>query len=169
MENKKIAVVGLGYVGLPLARLFATKFPVVGFDINTKRVEELRRGKDTTLEVENEVLQEVLVNNSSNDNGLFCTAELEDIRDCNYYVITVPTPVDKNNRPDLTPLYKSSESVGKVLKKGDIVIYESTVFPGATEDECVPVLEKSSGLKFNQDFLWDILPRGSIPETKNIL
>ncbi|NJY63011.1 nucleotide sugar dehydrogenase [Salinimicrobium sp. CDJ15-81-2] len=166
MNNIKIGVVGLGYVGLPLARLFATKYTVVGFDINKKRVEELRQGKDTTLEVENEVLQGVLVNAPSNDKGLYCTAELEDIKDCNYYVITVPTPVDKNNRPDLTPLYKSSESVGKVLKKGDIVIYESTVFPGATEDECVPVLERVSGMKFNEDFFVGYSPERINPGDK---
>jgi UDP-N-acetyl-D-galactosamine dehydrogenase len=171
MESKKIAVIGLGYVGLPLARLFATKFPVVGFDINTRRIKELREGKDTTLEVENDVLQSVLVQSNPIDaenskNGLYCTDELEDIKDCNYYVITVPTPVDKNNRPDLTPLYKSSESVGKVLKKGDIVIYESTVFPGATEDECVPVLEKSSGLKFNEDFFVGYSPERINPGDK---
>ena len=166
MKNKKIAVVGLGYVGLPLARLFATKYSVVGFDINKKRVEELRQGKDTTLEVENDVLQSVLKESPSEDNGLFCSANLEDIEDCSYYVITVPTPVDKNNRPDLTPLYKSSESVGKVLEKGDIVIYESTVFPGATEDECVPVLEKSSGLKFNEDFFVGYSPERINPGDK---
>jgi UDP-N-acetyl-D-galactosamine dehydrogenase len=166
MKNKKIAVVGLGYVGLPLARLFATKYSVVGFDINKKRVEELRQGKDTTLEVENEVLQSVLKETPSEDNGLFCSADLEDIKDCSYYVITVPTPVDKNNRPDLTPLYKSSGSVGKVLEKGDIVIYESTVFPGATEDECVPVLEKSSGLKFNEDFFVGYSPERINPGDK---
>ncbi|MCX2837932.1 nucleotide sugar dehydrogenase [Salinimicrobium sp. MT39] len=166
MKNKKIAVVGLGYVGLPLARLFATKYSVVGFDINKKRVEELRQGKDTTLEVENDVLQSVLKESPSEDNGLFCSANLEDIKDCSYYVITVPTPVDKNNRPDLTPLYKSSESVGKVLEKGDIVIYESTVFPGATEDECVPVLEKSSGLKFNEDFFVGYSPERINPGDK---
>ncbi|MDX1604220.1 MAG: nucleotide sugar dehydrogenase, partial [Salinimicrobium sediminis] len=166
MENKKIAVVGLGYVGLPLARLFATKFPVIGFDINKKRVEELKKGIDTTLEVENDILQQVLVESPSDENGLYCTAGLQDIKDCNYYVITVPTPVDKNNRPDLTPLYKSSESVGKVLKKGDIVIYESTVFPGATEDECVPVLEKTSGLKFNEDFFVGYSPERINPGDK---
>ena len=166
MTEVKIAVIGLGYVGLPLARLFATKYPVIGFDINVKRVEELRLGKDTTLEVENEALQEVLVSSSSNKNGLFCTSQLEDIADCNYFVITVPTPVDKNNRPDLTPLYRSSESVGKALKKGDIVIYESTVFPGATEDECVPVLEKSSGMKFNKDFFVGYSPERINPGDK---
>ncbi|SDL10604.1 UDP-N-acetyl-D-galactosamine dehydrogenase [Salinimicrobium catena] len=171
MESKKIAVIGLGYVGLPLARLFATKYPVVGFDINKRRIEELREGKDTTLEVENDVLQSVLLQSNplgaeNAESGLFCTDQLDDIKDCNYYVITVPTPVDKNNRPDLTPLYKSSESVGKVLKKGDIVIYESTVFPGATEDECVPVLEKSSGLKYNEDFFVGYSPERINPGDK---
>src|SRR5690606_6651322 len=130
MTNIKIAVIGLGYVGLPLARLFATKYPVIGFDINTTRIGELRSGTDTTLEVADEVLQEVLSPTSAMETGLFCSDNLDDIRDCNYYVVTVPTPVDKNNRPDLTPLYKSSETVGKVLKQGDIVIYESTVYPG---------------------------------------
>lgn len=162
----KIAVIGLGYVGLPLARLFATKYSVTGFDINQKRIEELRQGKDSTLEVENEILQEVLVASPSKGNGLFCTADLDDIADCNYYVITVPTPVDKNNRPDLTPLFKSSESVGKVLKKGDIVIYESTVYPGVTEDECVPVLEKHSGMKYNQDFYVGYSPERINPGDK---
>ena len=149
----KIAVVGLGYVGLPLARLFATKYSVVGFDINQKRVDELNDGIDSTLEIDAPLLQSVLLSDaSSNSIGLLCSTNIEHIRDCNYYVVTVPTPVDKNNRPDLTPLYKSSETVGKVLKKGDIVIYESTVYPGVTEDECVPVLERVSGLKFNVDF-----------------
>ena len=151
--NIKIAVIGLGYVGLPLARLFATKYPVVGFDINQTRINGLLSGIDITLEVSDEVLQKVLVSDfKSNQNGLLCSSNLNDIADCNYYIVTVPTPVDKNNRPDLTPLYKSSETVGKVLKKGDIVIYESTVYPGVTEEECVPVLEKISGLKFNVDF-----------------
>src|SRR5690606_5342968 len=126
----KIAVVGLGYVGLPLARLFATKYPVVGFDINLKRVTELNAGTDSTLEIADDVLQSVLVDMPSDANGLYCSYTLDDIETCNVYVVTVPTPVDKNNRPDLTPLYKSSETVGKVLKKGDIVIYESTVYPG---------------------------------------
>lgn len=171
MSDKRIAVIGLGYVGLPLARLFATKYPVVGYDINPKRVQELRQGKDTTREVENDVLQTVLLSSSpvhgeGENRGLYCTDELEDIRECNYYIITVPTPVDKNNRPDLTPLYKSSESVGKVLKKGDVVIYESTVFPGATEDECVPVLEKSSGLKYNEDFYVGYSPERINPGDK---
>lgn len=161
----KIAVIGLGYVGLPLARLFATKYPVVGFDINQKRISELNSGVDNTFEVENEILKAVLVN-SPNEKGLFCSANLDDIKDCNYYVVTVPTPVDKNNRPDLTPLYKSSETVAKVLKKGDIVIYESTVYPGVTEDECVPVLEKISGLKFNVDFFAGYSPERINPGDK---
>ncbi len=166
MKNQKIAVIGLGYVGLPLARLFATKYPVVGFDINKERVAELMSGVDATLEVENEVLQSVLVEKSSNENGLFCSASLEDIKDCNYYIVTVPTPVDKNNRPVLTPLVKASETVGKVLKKGDIVIYESTVYPGVTEDECVPVLEQVSGLKFNEDFYGGYSPERINPGDK---
>ena len=166
MENKRIAVIGLGYVGLPLARLFATKYPVVGFDINKKRVAELRQGKDNTLEVEDNVLQSVLKSESDSRNGLYCSAEIQDIRDCNYYIITVPTPVDKNNRPDLTPLYKSSETVGKVLKKGDIVIYESTVYPGVTEEECVPVLERTSGLVFNKDFYVGYSPERINPGDK---
>jgi len=148
----RIAIIGLGYVGLPLARLFATKYPVVGFDINQNRVSELNNGTDFTLEVDKELLQEVLIDKPLASNGLFCTTNIDDIKNCNYYIVTVPTPVDKNNRPDLTPLYKSSETVAKVLKKGDIVIYESTVYPGLTEEECVPVLEKNSGLKFNEDF-----------------
>jgi UDP-N-acetyl-D-glucosamine/UDP-N-acetyl-D-galactosamine dehydrogenase len=165
-ENIKIAVIGLGYVGLPLARLFATKFPVVGFDINQSRVDELRKGVDSTLEVENDILQACLVNEPLKGNGLYCSTDLQDIEDCNYYIITVPTPVDKNNRPDLTPLYKSSETVAKVLKKGDIVIYESTVYPGVTEDECIPVLEKISGLKFNQDFFAGYSPERINPGDK---
>ncbi len=162
----KIAVIGLGYVGLPLARLFATKYNVIGFDINQKRIDELRRGKDTTLEVEDAILQAVLKSSNNSENGLFVSNNLEDIKDCNYYIVTVPTPVDKNNRPDLTPLYKSSETVGKVLKKGDIVIYESTVYPGVTEEECVPVLERVSGLKFNQDFFAGYSPERINPGDK---
>lgn len=162
----KIAVIGLGYVGLPLARLFATKYPVVGFDINQARVSELNSGTDSTLEVEDDLLKSVLKTESSDENGLFCSTNMDDIRDCNYYVVTVPTPVDKNNRPDLTPLYKSSETVGKVLKKGDIVIYESTVYPGVTEDECVPVLERISGLKFNEDFFAGYSPERINPGDK---
>ena len=166
IEMKKIAVIGLGYVGLPLARLFATKYSVVGFDINKDRVDSLRAGVDATLEVENDVLKSVLLEQPGNDIGLFCSYNLSDIADCNYYIVTVPTPVDKNNRPDLTPLYKSSETVGKVLKKGDIVIYESTVYPGVTEEECVPVLEKISGLKFNSDFFAGYSPERINPGDK---
>lgn len=162
----RIAVIGLGYVGLPLARLFATKYPVVGFDINQSRVAELNSGTDSTLEVEDALLQSVLVTSPSTEKGLYCSTNIEDIRNCNYYVITVPTPVDKNNRPDLTPLYKSSETVGKVLKKGDIVIYESTVYPGVTEEECVPVLERVSGLKFNEDFFAGYSPERINPGDK---
>ena len=166
MENIKIAVIGLGYVGLPLARLFATKYKVVGFDINQSRIEELRSGTDSTLEVEDDLLKSVLKDQNDGATGLFCSYDIKDIEDCNYFVVTVPTPVDKNNRPDLTPLYKSSETVGKVLKKGDIVIYESTVYPGVTEEECIPVLEKVSGLKFNEDFYAGYSPERINPGDK---
>lgn len=162
----KIAVIGLGYVGLPLARLFATKYNVVGFDINKARIAELNSGVDKTLEVESDLLKAVLVPKSHQGQGLYCSADLDDIKDCTIFVVTVPTPVDKNNRPDLTPLYKSSETVGKVLKKGDIVIYESTVYPGVTEDECVPVLERVSGLKFNSDFYAGYSPERINPGDK---
>ena len=167
----QIAIIGLGYVGLPLARLFATKYPVVGFDINQQRIAELNAGNDFTLEVEEELLKSVLVSENPvaealEATGLFCTHELTDIADANIYIITVPTPVDKNNKPDLTPLYKASETVGKVLKKGDIVIYESTVYPGATEEECIPVLEKISGLKFNEDFFAGYSPERINPGDK---
>lgn len=165
-ENIKIAIIGLGYVGLPLARLFATKYSVVGFDINEARVASLKSGTDTTLEVDDETLQKVLVDKSNSKVGLYCTTSLNDIADCNHFIITVPTPVDKNNRPDLTPLYKSSESVGKILKKGDIVIYESTVYPGVTEEQCVPVLERVSGLKFNEDFYAGYSPERINPGDK---
>ncbi len=164
--STRIAVIGLGYVGLPLARLFATKYSVVGFDINQKRISELNSGKDNTLEISEKLLKSVLVDEISETQGLFCSDDINDIKDCNYYIVTVPTPVDKNNRPDLTPLYKSSETVGKVLKKGDIVIYESTVYPGVTEEECVPVLEKISGLKFNQDFFAGYSPERINPGDK---
>ena len=166
MKKDKIGIIGLGYVGLPLARLFATKYSVVGFDINTDRISELMSGDDSTLEVDNETLQSVLVSDSSDSNGLFCTNQLDKMMDCNYYIITVPTPVDKNNRPILTPLEKASETVGTVLKKGDIVIYESTVYPGATEEDCVPVLEKVSGLKFNIDFYAGYSPERINPGDK---
>lgn len=163
----KIAVIGLGYVGLPLARLFSTKYNVVGFDINQTRIKELQNGHDDTLEVEDEILKAVLKTNiQNNDNGLYCSFNIADIQDCNYYVVTVPTPVDKNNRPDLTPLYKASETVGKVLKKGDIVIYESTVYPGATEEECIPVLERVSGLIYNVDFFAGYSPERINPGDK---
>ena len=164
--NIKIAVIGLGYVGLPLARLFATKYPVVGFDINKNRIQELNTGIDSTLEIDSATLKNVLVNSVSDKNGLLCSSNLDDISTCNYYIVTVPTPVDKNNRPDLTPLYKSSETVGNVLKKGDIVIYESTVYPGVTEEECIPVLEKVSGLKFNIDFFAGYSPERINPGDK---
>jgi UDP-N-acetyl-D-galactosamine dehydrogenase len=162
----KISVIGLGYVGLPLARLFATKYPVIGFDINQARIKELNNGIDSTLEVEEDLLKSVLTESSSMSQGLYCSADLNDIKDSNYYVVTVPTPVDKHNKPDLTPLYKASETVGKVLKKGDIVIYESTVYPGVTEEECVPVLEKISGLKFNVDFFAGYSPERINPGDK---
>jgi UDP-N-acetyl-D-galactosamine dehydrogenase len=164
---EKIAIIGLGYVGLPLARLFATKYQVVGFDINHVRIAELNAGTDKTLEVSDEVLQDVLVQGfNGNKKGLLCSSNLEDITDRNYYIVTVPTPVDKTNRPDLIPLYKASETVGKVLKKGDIVIYESTVYPGATEEECIPVLERVSGLKFNVDFFAGYSPERINPGDK---
>ena len=168
MDTKiKIAVIGLGYVGLPLARLFATQYPVVGFDINKNRVAELQSGVDSTLEIDDAVLQSVLVTDfDASEKGLLCSNELTSIQDCNYYIVTVPTPVDKNNRPDLTPLYASSATVGKVLKKGDIVIYESTVYPGVTEEECIPVLEKISGLRFNVDFFAGYSPERINPGDK---
>jgi UDP-N-acetyl-D-galactosamine dehydrogenase len=165
-KNVKIAVIGLGYVGLPLARLFATKYSVVGFDINQSRINSLQSGTDTTLEVDDETLQKVLLDKTGDAIGLYCSSKIEDIKDCNYYIVTVPTPVDKNNRPDLTPLYKSSETVGSVLKKGDIVIYESTVYPGVTEEECVPVLEKISGFKYNVDFYAGYSPERINPGDK---
>ncbi|WP_310559539.1 nucleotide sugar dehydrogenase [Flavobacterium sp.] len=164
--NIKIAVIGLGYVGLPLARLFATQYSVVGFDINQSRIDSLKQGIDRTLEIDSESLQQVLVETSTKSKGLYCTSTLAEIADCTYYIVTVPTPVDKNNRPDLTPLYKSSETVGQVLKKGDIVIYESTVYPGVTEEECVPVLEKVSGLTFNVDFFAGYSPERINPGDK---
>ncbi len=165
MNQKKIAVIGLGYVGLPLATAFASKYKVAGFDINTKRVNELKKGIDDTLEVEKDLLKSVLVNDFDKT-GLSLTNQLADIADAQIYIVTVPTPIDKHKIPDLTPLYKASESVGKVLKKGDIVIYESTVFPGATEEECIPILEKQSGLKFNQDFFAGYSPERINPGDK---
>jgi UDP-N-acetyl-D-galactosamine dehydrogenase len=208
MKDIKIAVIGLGYVGLPLARLFATKFPVVGYDINEERVEELMSGNDTTLEVDPQLLRSVIVDynptvgtghgaqgtghgaheakrspvptnggregigakpawpNVNLTIGLYCTAQLVDIRPCNIFIVTVPTPVDKNNRPDLTPLLKASEAVGKVISRGGIVVYESTVYPGATEEDCIPVVEKISGLKFNTDFFAGYSPERINPGDK---
>lgn len=189
MKDIKIAVIGLGYVGLPLAGLFAARFPVVGYDINKVRVEELKTGYDTTLEVDPNQLRSVIVDynptlsaghgaqgtghwdNHDNHNnnpttGLFCTSSLDELRHCNIFIVTVPTPVDKNNRPDLTPLVKASEAVGKVISKGSVVIYESTVYPGATEEDCIPVVEKVSGLKFNTDFFAGYSPERINPGDK---
>ena len=161
MKDIKIAVIGLGYVGLPLARLFSTKYPTIGYDINKARVERLMQGKDDTLEVEDALLQEAI-----DKHNFICTTDLDKIRECNFFVVTVPTPVDKHNNPDLTPLYKASETVGKVIKKGDIVVYESTVYPGVTEEECLPVVEKISGLKYNQDFFAGYSPERINPGDK---
>lgn len=157
----KICIIGLGYVGLPLARLFSTKFPTIGFDLNQTRVDELMRGVDSTLEVDDVLLKEAI-----DKHGLICTTDIEEIRDCNFYIVTVPTPVDKNNRPVLTPLIKASETVGKVLSKGDIVVYESTVYPGATEEDCIPVVERVSGMKFNEDFFAGYSPERINPGDK---
>ncbi|MFD2601237.1 nucleotide sugar dehydrogenase [Flavobacterium suzhouense] len=162
----KITIIGLGYVGLPLAVAMAKKHAVVGFDVNLDRIAALNKYQDITLEVSADALKEVVKGNNSNSEGLFCTSELEDLKDSEYYIVTVPTPVDKNNKPDLTALYKASETVGKVLKKGDIVIYESTVYPGATEEECIPVLERFSGLKFNEDFFAGYSPERINPGDK---
>ena len=177
--KQKIAIIGLGYVGLPLARLFATQYPVVGFDINSKRIAELNAGKDFTLEIQEDLLKSALVAENPFGNermiegtgqvinkGLFCSSSIDDIKNANIYIVTVPTPVDANKKPDLTPLYKASETVGKVLKKDDIVVYESTVYPGATEEECIPVLEKISGLKFNVDFFAGYSPERINPGDK---
>ncbi len=168
LSDKKIAVIGLGYVGLPLAVEFSKKFGTVGFDINQARVAELQSGTDSTLEVEDSLLKEVLVKNVTDikDTGLYCSTNGNDIKGCNVYIVTVPTPTDKYNRPVLTPLVKASETVGSVLAKGDIVVYESTVYPGVTEDECVPVLERVSGLKFNEDFFVGYSPERINPGDK---
>ena len=160
IENISIAVIGLGYVGLPLARLFSTKYPTVGFDLNRERVDALMSGHDATLEVSDELLQEAL------KNGFRCTANLDDIGSCNYYIVAVPTPVDTDNHPDLTPLIKASEIVGQVIARGDVVIYESTVYPGVTEEVCLPVVEKISGLKFNVDFFAGYSPERINPGDK---
>lgn len=158
--NPRVCVIGLGYVGLPLARLMSTKYKTVGFDMNQSRVDELISGHDSTLEVEDKLLQEAI------KNGFTCTTDIEQIRDCNFYIVAVPTPVDKNNNPDLRPLYGASETVGKVISKGDIVVYESTVYPGVTEDECIPVIEKVSGLKYNEDFFAGYSPERINPGDK---
>ncbi len=160
MDNIKIAVIGLGYVGLPLARLFSTKYRTIGFDMNLLRVENLMKGHDATLEVSDELLQEAL------NNGFICSSNIEDIRDCNFYIVAVPTPVDLNNRPDLTPLINASITVGKVISEGDIVVYESTVYPGVTEEECIPVIEKISNLRFNIDFFAGYSPERINPGDK---
>lgn len=161
LKNIKIAVIGLGYVGLPLARLFSTKFQSIGFDMNQERVDSLNKGHDVTLEVDDSLLQEAI-----QKNGFKCTTNIEDIRDCNFYVVAVPTPVDENNRPDLRPLWSASETVGRVISKGDIVVYESTVYPGVTEEECLPVVEKVSGLTFNKDFFAGYSPERINPGDK---
>ena len=161
MKNIKIAVIGLGYVGLPLARLFSTKFETIGFDLNKFRVDEINSGHDSTLEVEDELL-----NYTINNHGFRCTTNIENLKDFNFYIVAVPTPVDENNRPNLTPLIKASETVGKVISKNDIVVYESTVYPGVTEEECIPVVEKVSGLKFNVDFFAGYSPERINPGDK---
>lgn len=161
MKFVKICVIGLGYVGLPLARLFSTKYPTIGFDMNQRRVDALNEGHDDTLEVSEELLQDAI-----NNHGFRCTTNLEEIRDCNFYIVAVPTPVDDNNRPDLKPLWSASETVGKVIGKGDIVVYESTVYPGVTEEECLPVVERVSRLKFNEDFFAGYSPERINPGDK---
>lgn len=161
MQNIRIAVIGLGYVGLPLARLFSTKYQTVGFDMNQARVDALMSGHDATLEVDDNLLQEAI-----SQNGFRCTTNLDDIRDCNFYVVAVPTPVDDNNRPDLKPLWGASETVGKVISKGDVVVYESTVYPGVTEEECIPKVEEVSGLKMNVDFFAGYSPERINPGDK---
>ena len=161
MDVIKICVIGLGYVGLPLARLFSTRFQTIGFDMDQIRVDTLMAGHDTTLEVSDELLQKAI-----NDYGFICTTDLNKIKDCNFYVVAVPTPVDSNNRPNLTPLWRASEIVGKVISKGDIVVYESTVYPGVTEEECLPIVEKTSGLEFNKDFFAGYSPERINPGDK---
>lgn len=166
LENLKIGIIGLGYVGLPLAVAFAEKYPVVGFDINQSRVDELLNAVDSTLEIENYQLQSVLRNDQLNTKGLFPTTNSFELAECNVFIVTVPTPTDKHNRPVLTPLVKASESIATFLKKGDIVIYESTVYPGVTEDEMVPVLERVSGLKYNEEFYCGYSPERINPGDK---
>ena len=161
MKDTKICVIGLGYVGLPLARLFSTKFETIGFDMNQARVDALMTGHDATLEVSDDLLQDAIKNH-----GFRCTTNLEEIKKCNFYVVAVPTPVDADNRPDLRPLWGASETVGKVISKGDVVVYESTVYPGVTEEECLPVVERVSGLKFNVDFYAGYSPERINPGDK---
>lgn len=168
LKDVKIAVIGLGYVGLPLAVEFAKKYPTLGFDIDSKRVSQLNSGQDNTLEVADDLLQSVLVQDllTANSIGLLPTTESEELANCNVFIVTVPTPTDKHNRPVLTPMLKASENIGRYLKTGDVVIYESTVYPGVTEEECVPVLESVSGLKFNQDFFAGYSPERINPGDK---
>lgn len=161
MKEIKICVIGLGYVGLPLARLFSTKYQTVGFDMNQSRVDALMAGHDATGEVADDLLQDAIQNH-----GFQCTTSLEDIKNCNFYIVAVPTPVDQDKKPDLTPLLKASETVGKVISKGDVVVYESTVYPGVTEDECIPVVERTSGLKLNVDFYAGYSPERINPGDK---
>ena len=161
MKETRICVIGLGYVGLPLARLFSTKYPTIGFDMNQARVDALMGGHDATLEVSDELLQDAIKNH-----GFKCTSNLKDIKNCNFYVVAVPTPVDVNNRPDLRPLVGASETVGRVISKGDVVVYESTVYPGVTEEECLPVVERFSGMKFNVDFFAGYSPERINPGDK---
>ena len=158
--ERRICVIGLGYVGLPLARLFSTKFKTIGFDLNQNRVDELMSGVDSTKEVYNNILKEAI------DSGFICTTDIDKIRDCNFYIVAVPTPVDEKYKPDLTPLIKASQMIGGILKKGDIVVYESTTFPGCTEEVCVPELEKASGMKFNEDFFVGYSPERINPGDK---
>lgn len=166
--NPRICVIGLGYVGLPLARLFSTKYKTVGFELSQSRVDELMSGHDSTLEVEDDLLQEAIqAGRTGSVGGLTCTTDIEQIRNCNFYVVAVPTPVDKNNNPDLRPLWGASETVGKVISKGDIVVYESTVYPGVTEDECIPVVERVSGLEYNKDFFAGYSPERINPGDKD--
>jgi len=166
LQDKKIAIIGLGYVGLPLAVAFAAKYKVIGFDINQIRVDELNSGNDATMEITYSALNSVLDINDSKKTGLHLTTYKGSIVDCNIYIVTVPTPIDKNNRPDLTPMIKSSETIGSVLKHGDIVIYESTVYPGVTEDEMAPILQRVSNLKFNKDFYCGYSPERINPGDK---
>ena len=166
MAAIRIAIIGLGYVGLPLAHLFASKYSVIGFDSNNKRIQEIRSGLDRTLELTTDVIKSVLATKAMRSKGLYCTANEEDLKDCNYFIITVPTPVDESNKPNLTYLLRASQTVGQYLKAGDIVIYESTVYPGATQEECVPVLEKVSNLMYNSDFFVGYSPERVNPGDK---